>query len=160
LFFESAKVILKRGKIMRIILRSLIVMAAALATVLTSQAAAAAATVSVPFEFVANGKIMPAGMYYVARDDFSSFVTLTSQDSRRSYVWLLKPGDAKPGNAAIVLSFSKANGAYALRSIRIHGLITGQLDKRVFEAPAIRMSRVSPTRLTAGTQEVVEIAAR
>jgi hypothetical protein len=127
---------------MRITLRSLILAPALMAAAaFTPQTAvAAAATVRVPFNFVANGKTMPAGVYYIERNDNSTLVTLTSPDRKQSYIWLLTPGNAQPETSGAALSFDKANGTFMLRAIQYDELSTGKLDKRILEAPAVHVA--------------------
>ena|ERR1700761_8386978 len=125
---------------MRITLRSIVLTLAVLATAaFTTKTASAASNVRVPFNFNVNGKTLPAGTYSVQRDLGSSFVKLTSADSKFVGEWILQSGDANPTDTAVTLRFDEGDGTYALRSIQYNAGITGRLDKNMSEVRAIHI---------------------
>jgi len=100
------------------------------AAALVPTSAIAETTLKVPFSFTAAGKILPAGLYSVHEDSKEGFVTLTSKDTLRSYVWVVGPAEPNPDrNAQVSLKFDHMGDVYALRSIQYGSKITAQLDK-------------------------------
>jgi len=112
-------------------LRNLILApAAVVAFALASHAAQADTVAKVPFNFTVNGKICPAGAYTIHRDMNNSVVTLHGVDSKVTYMWNMRPGDAAPTATGDKLLFD-AEGEYrALRFVQSGPLTTGRLDKK------------------------------
>ena len=125
---------------MRITLRSLVLTLVVLAAAaFTTKTASAEVNLRVPFNFNVNGKTLPAGLYSVQRDLGSSFVKLTSPDSKLVGQWILQSSDANPTDTAITLRFDEGEGSYALRSIQYKAGITKRLDKNTSEVRAIHI---------------------
>ena len=86
--------------------RALLGLAAALAlgVAANAQAAMNKAVIRVPFDFVAGGKQMPAGLYTVRRirSDAETSLLIRSEDGRTSAVVLTNTGEANPSAAAFV----------------------------------------------------------
>lgn len=92
---------------------------------------ASAAVLHVPFDFAVSGRVLPAGDYSVKRDSQRSFVVLTTPDGKRSFNWLIGPGDPDPDQQGIKLRFDSTRSGYALRSIQYSSMITRQLDRNL-----------------------------
>ena len=108
--------------------KSILVAAIIAAAALVPTSAIAEATLKVPFSFTAAGKTLPAGLYSVHEDLRGSFVTLTSKESMKSYMWVLGPAEPNP-KGEISLKFDHIGDNYALRSIQYGSKITSRLDK-------------------------------
>lgn len=115
---------------MRMNLQSLVLAPAALAlAAFTAQPAAAEShNVTIPFNFVAAGKVCPAGDYRVIEENGGGTVRLVGQN--RDMVWILFPGNPAPADHRVVLSFDSANRNYILRTVQFGGEITARLDKK------------------------------
>jgi hypothetical protein len=107
-----------------------------LASAVAATAALAATTakadtmVNVPFNFTVNGKICPAGMYSVARNEISGVVTLKNNDWTRSFTWIASSGEPAPTDSRVILRFDDDRGNYTLQSVQYRNLITARLDGR------------------------------
>jgi hypothetical protein len=85
--------------------RALLGLVAALTLVVAAQAQAVnAVVITVPFDFVAGEKLMPAGRYTVRRitSDAESALIIRSVDGRASAVFLTNTGHAGPRGSALV----------------------------------------------------------
>lgn len=117
---------------MKAIPRKLLLASAMLALAVTP-ALAAAATVNVPFDFVANGKHCPAGVYIVSRDSQLNAVRLQSADGARNLQFIAGPGEPSPYDSRVVLTFDKWDSGYTLRLVQYGNQITSRLDKKAPE---------------------------
>jgi hypothetical protein len=127
-----------RSPLRKLFLAPAILAAAAVAT----STALAETQVSVPFSFTAAGKVCPAGLYHVDKGPVSNTVRLASDDSSRSFVWILAPGKPGPDDQRIVLTFDNLGTTHALASVQFRGKITSRLDKPAKE--------YVPSRIVAG----------
>ena len=73
-----------RSILPKIFLASAMVATAALAT----NNALAETMVNVPFSFTVNGKVCPAGLYTVARNDTNGVVTLRDPTRKSGFTWI------------------------------------------------------------------------
>jgi hypothetical protein len=126
-----------RSPFRKLFLAPAILVAAAVAT-----STAMAENLNVPFSFTAGGKVCPAGVYKVDQGPLANTVRLTSEDSSRSFVWIMAPGSPQPNDRHIVLTFDNFDGVRALHSVQYLNRITGRLDKPAKE--------YVPTRIVAG----------
>jgi hypothetical protein len=105
-----------------IVKRSLLVAGAVLAL---GQGAARAAdfrdiTVNVPFPFVVENRVMPAGKYLLQRDDQDrSLLLIRTESGKRvgSYVLTYNAGGHDPSGDKPCLSFTRKEGKYELSSV-------------------------------------------
>jgi len=105
-----------------IVKRSLLVAGAMLAL---GQGAARAAdfrdmTVNVPFPFVVENRVMPAGKYLLQRDDQDRSLLLIRSESGKpvgSYVLTYNAGGHDPSGDKPCLSFTRKEGKYELSSV-------------------------------------------
>ena len=116
---------------MRYIPRLLVLAPVLLAALAFMPQQASAAVLHVPFDFAVSGRVLPAGNYSVNRDSKGTFVVLTTPDGKRSFNWLIGPGDPDPNQQGIKLRFDSTKSGYALRSIQYSSMITRQLDKNL-----------------------------
>jgi hypothetical protein len=100
------------------------------AAALATNSASAEATLKVPFNFTAAGKICPAGEYAVDRDLNTNLVTLRSKDASRHFRWILGPSSGDLSNSAVVLRFDEQGTGHSLRSIQYGATITSTVDKK------------------------------
>jgi len=117
---------------MRLSLRTLVFVPAAMAVVaLASQSAHAAdtAVVKVPFSFIASGKKCPAGVYTVSTDSTFHMIVLRSKDTGESLSWLSAPGDKAANDKTVSLKFDTVNEQKVLHSVRVEDVTTQELDK-------------------------------
>jgi hypothetical protein len=114
---------------MRSIFRKIVLASAfGAAIALAGNSAMAATRIDVPFNFKVAGSTFPAGSYHVSHDSTSSFVTLQSLESSRSYTWILTPGPSEQSKK-VSLKFDDRNGTKVLQSIQFGSLTTPRLDK-------------------------------
>ena len=94
-------------------------------------------TVNVPFKFETHGKTFPAGTYRVESVMNQGALTLSSKaDTKLSFTWIASPAEFRPDMSMLSLKFDvRADGAHALRSIRLGTLITQVLDVRERHVP-------------------------
>jgi len=96
--------------------------------------AAAAATVKVPFEFKAAGKVFPAGTYNIEKDSTLNSVTLYNKETAEGITMLVGPGAPDPNDSAISLKFDQDGESRILRTVQYGSQITSRLDRRQSEA--------------------------
>jgi hypothetical protein len=98
--------------------------------------------VSVPFNFETQGKTFPAGTYKVESAPNRYALTLSSiTDTKLSFTWIASPAESSPNMSTLSLKFDiGADGAHALRSIRLGTLITPVLDVRERHVPQLAVS--------------------
>jgi hypothetical protein len=118
---------------MRLNIPSLILAPALLAAAALTPQPASAAVLHVPFAFTVAGQTLPAGSYTVDRDSTAGYVTLKSPDGRKSFNWLVGPGEPAPYSTGIAMSFDSTGSGYALRSIRYNAQITSRIDKKLHQ---------------------------
>lgn len=126
---------------MQITLRSVLLAAGitAAAALAPYPAAAAGATVNVPFSFTASGKQCPAGAYNIRLEQMHQVVRLTSARGHVNLVWLAAPGNPSPRDKRVVLRFDHIGSSYTLRSVQDGPAVTSRLDKK---APAEQLTEV------------------
>lgn len=90
---------------------------------------AQAETVKVPFAFSAMGHEFPAGTYSVDANVNTNVVTLHLQNSGKSIVSILGPGDPDPGDQRVALRFTSGDGEHVLDSIQFGSKITSRLSQ-------------------------------
>jgi hypothetical protein len=97
-----------------------LVAALALAVAADAQVSQAVA-VSVPFDFVAGGKQLPAGRYSVrrVRSDSETSLLIRGEDGRATAIVLTHQGDGSPGAAAFV--FRQHGQSYFLAEVSMPG---------------------------------------
>lgn len=96
----------------------------------TAQPVLAAPTyrVHVPFDFVVSGKTLPAGDYMVRPDNLSQNVALEGKSV--AMTWILGPGDPKPSDRRVILTFDKIGDDHMLRTVQVGPMITSRIDKK------------------------------
>ena len=109
----------------KFVLAPAVLAAAALAA---NSAMAAEATVKVPFNFTAAGKVCPAGYYTVQRD--ADFITLTHRGFPESFTWVVGPGAPDPNDTKVALKFDQIGKTHMLQSIQYGSVVTARLDKK------------------------------
>lgn len=109
-------------------LKLFLVPAIAAAAALASHSAQAE-TVKVPFAFSAVGHDFPAGSYSVDANINTNIVTLRLENSNKSFVWVLGPGDPEPGDQRVMLRFTNGAGTHVLDSIQFGSKITSRLSQ-------------------------------
>ena len=117
---------------MRFILHRIILASAAMVAVaLATNVARAETTVKVPFSFIVAGKVFPAGLYAIERDEKGhGFVTLAAKGSPQSISCLLVPGAPEPTERKVALNFDLIGQTHVLQSIQYGAQITSRLDKK------------------------------
>jgi len=128
-----------RSILPKIFLASAMVATAALAT----NNALAETMVNVPFSFTVNGKVCPAGLYTVARNDTNGVVTLRDPTWKSGFTWIASPGDPAPTDGRVILRFDQDGQNYRLQSVQYRNLITARLDGR-------KGNEERPTRMVVG----------
>jgi hypothetical protein len=102
--------------------RALLGLAAALAVAVAADAQVQRkVSISVPFDFVAGGKQLPAGSYTVrrVRSDAETALLIRSEDGRSSAVILTNTGKANPSAAAFV--FRRHGDRHFLAEVSVPG---------------------------------------
>src|SRR5579875_3334301 len=100
------------------------------AVTLTAAPGFAETSLTVPFSFVAAGKLCPAGEYRVERNLLNGVITLKSSDGLRNFAWVAGPGAPSPTSTHVVLRFDDCGSMHYLNSIQSGSGITGRLDTR------------------------------
>ena len=116
---------------MRINLYSMFLAPAVLAAaVFTAQPALAAtpSKVQVPFDFLVDGKTLPAGEYQVRHDDRLNTVAL--EGGSAAFGWITGPGVDKPAAGRVILTFDNFGNTHVLRSVQAGSRITAPLDTK------------------------------
>jgi hypothetical protein len=103
------------------------------AAALTAVPALAEISLTVPFSFVAGGKLCPAGQYSVDRNPLNGIITLQSADASRGFAWVSAPGDPSPTDTRVILKFDARDSMHYLHSIQYGSGVTQRLDKRAPE---------------------------
>lgn len=115
-----------RSKLITFVLASAVLAAVALSTIPAE--ATTSKTLTVPFSFTVNGKNLPAGNYYVVRDDSRNYVGLLSKDSSQSFLWIASPC-ATPTDR-VILKFGSQGETHVLQSIQYGPMVTPRLDRK------------------------------
>jgi hypothetical protein len=110
-----------RIKFSTLVLASALTAASALIAV-PAMAAAAPATLHVPFSFAVNGVILPAGDYRVDRDLGGNVIYLQSDHGGQSFSWTTQ--SAPVANQRVILHFEARGHSYVLQSIQYGALTT------------------------------------
>jgi hypothetical protein len=112
---------------MRIVMRSVILAAASLCA--TAAFAASQAKVDIPFNFVSQGHVFPAGHYMASLDANHNVLALSSlSDTSISAHWVASPADYNPSNEKLTLKFDDQGNGYTLRTVQLGSRITSRLD--------------------------------
>ena len=116
---------------MRSILHSLVLAPALLAgAALAPNIAMAEAVVNVPFNFVVDGKICPAGQYSVRRDPIRNEVFLRGQKAPVGFHWFLAPGDDNRQPSNVTLHFNQDDQNFTLQTVEYGRLTTHSLVRK------------------------------
>jgi len=116
---------------MRSILHSLVLAPALFAAAaLAPNTAMAEAVVNVPFNFVVDGKVCPAGQYSVRRDVIKNMVFLRSQNAPVAFHWFLNPGDEDRQPTNVTLRFNQDDQSYTLQTVEYGRLTTHSLVRK------------------------------
>lgn len=109
-------------------------LASAIAAAATFSAvpALAATSLTVPFSFVAAGKLCPAGHYHVDRNPLSGVVTLQGADGSHAFAWVAGPGEPSSADTHVILKFDNHGSKHYLHSIQYGTAVTARIDR---EAP-------------------------
>jgi hypothetical protein len=111
--------------------RSLVLASAAIAALAMASIpamAVSATTLNVPFSFTVQGKTLPAGQYWIQRDDLGLFVKLESKDSSQHLSWIARTGDSD--NSRVVLRFEAHGQDHVLQSVQYGRLISPRLTAK------------------------------
>ena len=119
-------------------LRNFVLAPAVIAAAALATNTAMAETVKVPFKFTVAGKDFPAGYYSVKREFSLGMVTLRSNATSQSFIWILAPGDPAPTDTAVVLRFDQLGQDHVLQSVQFGPLITSRLDKKAMQTMMAR----------------------
>ncbi|HEX4286072.1 MAG TPA: hypothetical protein VHZ28_13335 [Terracidiphilus sp.] len=84
--------------------------------------------VKVPFSFMVDGKLCPAGTYRVKNDRANNALTLVGRDSRKTFSWIVVPMTGEGDSNRVVLQFDGIGSDHALRSIQYGAASTSRLD--------------------------------
>jgi hypothetical protein len=124
---------------MRITLRSLVLAPVVLvALAFTANSAMAETKLNVPFNFMVDGKVCPAGQYSVQPDKWGNSVKLES--ASRSFTWMIHSGDPAPTDRRVILQFDQVGSHHFLRTVQYRDQITSRIDKRSRELERASMS--------------------
>lgn len=111
------------------------------AAVFTAAPALAETSVTVPFSFIAAGKLCPAGHYRVGRNPLSGVITLKSENNATSFAWVGGPGEPSPTDHRVILKFDKHGRMHYLHTIQYGPGITQELDSKAPDYQPSRLSR-------------------
>ena len=109
---------------MRSILRSLVLAPALLGT---AAFAASTTAVDVPYSFVAQGKVYPAGQYDVSHEVNSNFLTVRKHDAPSTNFTVTAGAGGEVGNT-VSLKFDSYGNTHVLNAVRYGRLMTARLD--------------------------------
>lgn len=116
---------------MRSILHSLVLAPALFAAAaLAPNSAMAEAVVNVPFNFVVDGKVCPAGQYSVRRDPIQNQVFLRSQTAPIGFQWFLTPGDDNRQATNVTLHFNQDDQNFTLQTVEYGRMTTHSLVRK------------------------------
>jgi hypothetical protein len=114
----------RKGDAMTSILKGGIVLAGAILLCFAGTAQAGMEPVvkaNVPFAFVVNGRTMPAGKYWIERDELSPSLLLIRGDQRSNhtaaFVLSTRDGRRDPNGSTPVLTFRHVENTYQLTSV-------------------------------------------
>jgi hypothetical protein len=97
----------------------------------TAAFAAEQRRLEVPFNFVAKNHAYQAGPYTVTVDWARSLLTLREvTKTSQPMMWIILPGDYRPGDAKISLTFDVIGPDHVLRTIQYGTFITPNLDAK------------------------------
>jgi len=109
-------------------LTPVVMAAAALAT--HPAMAQSAKVAQVPFNFVVNGHMWPAGRYTITRNMDRNVVEVASANQPFRSMWLVSPGDPAPTDTRVLLSFDVQGATHTLHSVQYGNMETRSLDGR------------------------------
>jgi len=116
---------------MRSILHSLVLAPALFAAAaLAPNSAMAEAVVNVPFNFVVDGKVCPAGQYSVRRDAIQNQIYLRSQTAPIGFHWFLTPGDDNRTATNVTLHFNQDDQNFTLQTVEYGRMTTHSLSHK------------------------------
>ncbi len=117
-----------RNMLRKLLLAPVVMAAAALAT--HPAMAQSAKVAQVPFNFVVNGHMWPAGRYVISRDANASLVHVASMKQGFQSMWTLAPGDPSPTDSRVLLTFDVQGATHTLHTVQYANMITNSLDGR------------------------------
>lgn len=124
---------------MRNMLRNLflapVVMAAAALVTNPAMAQSSAKVAQVPFNFVVNGHMWPAGRYVITRNLDGNVVEVANLKEHFRSMWVLAPGSPSPMDARVLMTFDVQGRTHSLHTVQYAGLITNSLDGRQLTLP-------------------------
>ena len=116
---------------MRSILHSLVLAPIVLAAVaLTPNTAKAAAVVTVPFNFIVDGKVCPAGQYTVDRDPIKNAIYKRSEKAPVAFHWFMTPGDDNRQPNNVTLHFNQNDQSFSLHTVEFGRMTTPRIDHK------------------------------
>jgi hypothetical protein len=117
---------------MRSIFHSLVLapVVLAAAALIPNTAMAEASVVNVPFNFVVDGKVCPAGQYSVTRDPIRNTIFLSGQKAHVAFEWILTPGNDARQASNVTLRFDQVDQDFALQTVQYGRMTTYNLDHK------------------------------
>jgi hypothetical protein len=109
-------------------LAPVVMAAAALAT--NPAMAQSVKVAKVPFNFVVNGHMWPAGRYTITSNMDRNVVEVASTNQPFRSLWVVAPGDPAPTDTRILLSFDVQGATHTLHSVQYGNMVTNSLDGR------------------------------
>jgi hypothetical protein len=126
--FQSVEETPMRNMLRNLFLTPVVMAATALITI--PAMAQSAKVAQVPFNFVVNGHMWPAGSYVITRNMDDNVVQVVSRNQAFRSMWVLAPGSPSPMDARVLLSFDVHGAMHTLHSVQYGSLITSSLDRR------------------------------
>jgi hypothetical protein len=112
---------------MRIILRSVVL--AIVSFCATAAFAVNKAEVNIPFNFVSQGHVFPAGHYFASLDADENILALSNvAHARVSARWVASQAECNPGDQKLILNFDGLGEGRTLRTVQLGSRITPRLD--------------------------------
>jgi hypothetical protein len=115
---------------MKSILKFVLAPAVLVAAALAANSAVAETTVKIPFNFITNGQVCPAGLYTVQHNSKDSFLTLSRKATGQTFTWVMGPAEASPSERKVSLKFDEIGNTHVLQSVQYGTMITSRLDKK------------------------------
>ncbi|ACO33289.1 MAG TPA: hypothetical protein DGA22_12580 [Acidobacterium sp.] len=117
-----------RNMLRNLFLAPVVMAAAALAT---HPAMAQSVNVAkVPFNFVVNGHMWPAGRYTIRQSMNGNVVEVANTNQPFRSMWVISPGDPAPTDTRVLLSFDVQGATHTLHSVQYRNMETSSLDGR------------------------------
>jgi hypothetical protein len=112
---------------MRIILRSVVLAAVSLCA--TAAFAATRTVVDIPFNFISQGHVFPAGHYVASLDASNNVLALSNMaNANVSAHWIAFPAGYNSADEKLILNFDGLGDGHALRTVQLGSRITPRLD--------------------------------